>query len=142
MPVSTSSRTVHHYYFNYLRPKPSSLWIRSGFTRRVQFAFQMVVAFIASGFLAYGSPLNNQLAVEYFIPVMSVLCLQETFGLTLSACFHIVLGTVPLSILLFVVQKIGLGYQDYLAAEFVLLISSLYPAYRCSEVNIFFVLNI
>jgi hypothetical protein len=137
MSVSTISQTIRHFYFNYHHFEPSSSCIHSSFTRSVQFAFRTVIAFLVGGFLAYGTPLSNQLDQQYLIPTLSILCVQETFGLTLSACYQMVLVLTPLSIFLFIIQKIGLGYQDYLAAELLLLILSVFIAYKCSQVNIF-----
>jgi hypothetical protein len=136
MALSMISRTIRHFYFNYHYGESSSLCIHSSFARRVQFAIRMVVSFLVGGFLAYGTPLNNQVAQEYLIPLISMMCIQETFGLTLAACFQMILAIAPVSVFLFVVQKIGLGYHDYLAAELVLLVSSFFIAYFCPQVNL------
>jgi len=96
----------------------------------------MVVSFLVGGFLAYGTPLNNQLVQSYLVPLISVISIQETFGLTMAASFQMVLGLVPVSIFLFVVQKIGLGYHDYLAGVITLLITSFSIAFVCAKVLI------
>jgi hypothetical protein len=102
----------------------------------------MTISFLVGGFLAYGTSLNNSSGLQYLIPVMCILSIQETFGLTLSSAYSMITVIVPLSIFLFIIQKIGLGYQDYLAAELLLLISSLLVGYKCSQVNIPIVVDI
>jgi hypothetical protein len=136
MPTSTTFQRVRHFYFNYHHNDLSSTLTSSAFSRHIQFALRMTISFLVGGFLAYGTPLNNQLSLQYLIPVMSILSIQETFGMTLFASYQILTAITPLSIFLYVVQKIGLGYEDYLAAELILLISSLFVAYKCSQVNI------
>ncbi|CAF2747636.1 unnamed protein product [Rotaria sp. Silwood2] len=135
MPLSTIFQTICHFYFNYHYNNSSSKPTPSAFFRRVQFAIRMTISFLVGGFLAYGTPLNNQLTTQYLIPVMCILSIQETCGMTLLASYQILTAVTPLSIFLFVVQKIGLGYKNYLAAELVLLISSLFVAYKCSQVQ-------
>jgi hypothetical protein len=130
----TISRTLRHFYFNYHYVQSPLPYIHSSFTRRVQFAVQMVIAFLVGGFLAYGTSLNNQLAQGFLIPLISVLSIQDTVGLTLAACFQMLLAIIPTTIFLFIVQKIGLGYQDYLAAELILLVSSFFIAFVCAQV--------
>ncbi len=136
MRFSKICQRVRHVYFNYhlydLPPKLTS----SAFTRRVQFSLRMTISFLVGGFLAYGTPLNNQLSLQYLIPALNIICIQETFGMTLMANCKILTAIIPLSIFLYIIQKIGLGYHDYLAAEFLLLVSSLVVSYKCSQVKI------
>lgn len=136
MSLSTISQTIREFYLKYNYTESSSLLVHSPFARHVQFALRMVIAFLLGGFLAYGTPLKNQLAQNYMIPTMSILCLQETFGLTLSNSIQITFVIVPLSIFLFAIQKIGLSYHQYVAGELLLLISTLYVSYKCAKVNI------
>jgi len=136
MPVSTIFQKFCHFYFNYHQYDLSSTLTSSALSRRMKFALQTTISFLFGGFLAYGTPLNNQIGLQYLIPVMSMLCIQETFGMTLFASYQMLTVITPLSIFLFIVQKIGLGYQDYLAAELLLLISSLFVGYKCPQVNI------
>ena len=134
MFFSGVSRTANEFYSIYHVKESSSLWVHSPFARRVQFGLRMVIAFVLGCVLAYGTPLSDQLAQEFMIPNMSILCVQETFGLTLSNSVHITLVIVPLSIFLFVVQKIGLSYHRYWAGELLLLVSTLIIAYGCPKV--------
>ena len=134
MRISTIFRSIRHFYFNYHNLDSSLSCIDLLFTPHIQFAFKIAVAFVAGGFLAYGTALQDELNLGYFIPKMSIVCMQETFGLTLFTCYHMLLTLVPLSVFLFIVQKIGLGYHDYLATELLLLVSSFYVAYTCSQV--------
>lgn len=97
----------------------------------------MTVAFLVGGFLAYGTALNDQLATQYLIPVMCIMTIQETFGMTLAANCQMLMAVTPLSICLYIIQRIGVGYQDYAAAEILLLISSFFLAYKCSQVICF-----
>jgi len=138
MSISNIFRIVRHFYFNYHYYDLPPTLTSSGFTRRIQFALRMTISFLVGGFIAYGTPLNNHLGLQlqYLIPVMSILSIQETFGMTLSATYPILTVITPLSIFLYVVQKIGLGYHDYLAGELLLLVSSLFVAYRCTQVKI------
>ncbi len=138
MSISKIFRTVRHFYFNYHYYDLSPTLTSSSFTRRIEFALRMTISFLVGGFLAYGTPLYNQLTLQlqYLIPVMCMLAIQETFGMTLSATYQMLTVITPLSIFLYVVQKIGLGYHDYLAAELLLLVSSLFVAYKCTQVKI------
>ena len=95
---------------------------------------RVTVAFLVGGFLAYGTPLNDQLTTQFLIPVMCIMSIQETFGMTLAASYQMLTTITPLSIILYGIQKVGLGYHDYLAAEFLLLISSFFLAYKCAQV--------
>jgi hypothetical protein len=94
----------------------------------------MTVAFLVGGFLAYGTALNDQLTTQYLIPVMCIMSIQETFGMTLAASYQMLTAITPLSIGLCIIQRMGLGYRDYLAAEFLLLLTSFFLAYKCSQV--------
>jgi hypothetical protein len=143
MSMSMIFRTARHFYFSYHLRETTSVWIHSDFTRRVQFGFQHAICFLSVGFLAYGTQLADQLSLEFFVPVISIMCLQQTFGATLSCCCQIALVITPLSIILFIIQKIGLlGYHDYLATELLLLFTSFCLAYRCTQVNIIIVQSI
>ncbi len=135
MSISSIFRIVRHFYFNYHRPEPTSSWAQSAFMRRVQFGIREMICFLIVGFLSYGTQLSNQLLLEYLVPVISILCLQQTFGSTLSCCYQITLAITPLSIFLYIAQKIGLGYHDYLATELLLLFTSFCIAYGCAQVN-------
>jgi len=137
MYISKIFEKVRHFYFNYDEDDLPSTITSSAVIRRVQFALRMTISFLVGGFLAYGTGLNNSSGLQYLIPVMCILSIQETFGLTLTSAYSMITVIVPLSICLFVVQKIGLGYHDYLAAEIILLISSLFVGYKCSQVKIF-----
>jgi hypothetical protein len=132
MRVSTIFRSISNFYFNY---DISESCIYLLLTPHVQYAFKMAISFVVGGFLAYGTTLEDELNLGYFVPKMSIVCIQQTFGLTLFTCYHMLLTLVPLSIFLFIVQKIGLGYHDYLASEILLLVSSFYVAYTCSQVR-------
>jgi hypothetical protein len=131
-------RALRHFYFNYHHPELTSSWIQSAFMRRIQFGIREMICFLIVGFLSYGTKLSNQLLLEYLAPVISVLCLQQTFGATLSSCYQITLAITPLSIFLYIAQKIGLGYHDYLATELLLLFTTFCIAYGCAQVNNFF----
>ncbi|CAF0802510.1 unnamed protein product [Adineta steineri] len=135
MSMSTIFQNMYHFYFNYHQYDMHSVLTTSVFSRRIQFAVRMTVSFLVGSFLAYGVPFNNLLALQYLIPVMSMLSIQETFGMTIFACYQMLTAIVPISIFLYIVQKIGLGYKDYLAGELILLISSLFVAYKCSQVQ-------
>ena len=136
MYSSTIFQAAFHFYFNFHQNGISSKFTSSVFARRIQFSLRTTISFLVGAFLSYGTPLNSELATGYLIPVMSVITMQETFGLTLNNSFKNITVITPLSIFLFIIQKIGLGYQDYLAAELLLLVSSLFVAYKCSQVSI------
>ncbi|CAF3844490.1 unnamed protein product [Adineta steineri] len=133
MSLSSVFQTFLHFYFNYHYVESASSYIHSTFARRVQFTLRIVISFLVGGFLAYKSPLSDQTSQGFLIPLISVMSLQETFGLTVAACFQMLLGLIPSTIFLFIVQKIGLGYHDYLAAELILLVSSFFIAFICSQ---------
>jgi hypothetical protein len=136
MSIFTIYRAARHFYFNYHYPESTSVWIHSAFMQRIQYAFQKVICFLTVGFLGFGSRFAQNISPGYLVPVVSILCLQQTFGATLSCCYKITLAITPLSIFLFVIQKIGLGYHDYLATELLLLITSFCISYGCTQVNI------
>lgn len=128
--------TLCHICFNY-HYYNSSLKLKSSVViRRMQFAIRMTVSFLVGGFIVYGTPLNQQSTSQYLVPVMCILSVQETFGMTLIASYQMLVTLTPLCIFLFVLQKIGLGYGNYLAAESMLLVSSLVISYKCSQVRI------
>ena len=136
MSLSTIFQTICHVYLNYNYNESSSRWIHSSFTRNLQFAVRMLISFLVGGFIAYGTGLRDQLTLKFMLPNMSVLCIQETFGLTLLSNINLILVIVPLSIFFFILQKIGLGYHDYIAGEFLFLLSSFCISYRCTQVFI------
>ena len=127
-------RSTRHFYLNYQHVESSSLYLHSAFTRHLQFALRLVITFLIGGFLAYGTPLRNQLVQLYMIPNIGVLTIQETFGCTLSNNLQIIFIIVPVSIFLFIVQKIGLSYHNYVAGEFLMLITSFYISLQCQKV--------
>jgi hypothetical protein len=135
MSISTIIRTICHFYFNYHNPESTSVWIQSGFMRCVQYGIREMVCFLVVGFLSYGTQLANRLSLEYVALIISILCLQQTFGATLSCCYHVTLTITPLSIFFFVAHKIGLGYHDYHVTELLLLFASFCIAYGCKQVN-------
>lgn len=105
MFLSNLFRIVRHFYFNYHYPESSSVWIHSTFIQRVQFGVREMICFLIVGFLSYGTKLSNHLRLEYLVPVISILCLQQTFGSTFFCCYQLTLAITPLSIFLFVSQK-------------------------------------
>ncbi len=125
-------------YFNSHRIKFSSLFIDSIFIRHFEFAIKIVVSFIIAGLIAYVSPLHRYLDQQYIMCVISVLSIQETIGLTLYSGVQTIISIVPLAILFFIIQIIGLSYKHYLAAELLLLILSLIIAYQCTQVRILY----
>ncbi|CAF1021837.1 unnamed protein product [Rotaria sordida] len=136
MSTSTIFRTIRHFYLNYHHSGSTSLWIHSTFMRRLQCALREMICFLIVGFLAYGTQLADHLSLEYLLPVISILCLQETFGLTLYFCYRIALTITPLSIFLFVIQKIGLNYHHYFASELlILLFTSFCISYACPQIQ-------
>jgi hypothetical protein len=138
MSASTICQSTRHFYLNYHYVESSSLYLRSAFARQLKFAFRLVITFLICGFLGYATPLNNQLVQLYMIPNIGVLTIQETFGCTLSNSLQITLIIVPMSIFLFIIQKIGLSYHNYVAGELLMLITSFYISYQCQKVKIIF----
>ncbi|CAF1610091.1 unnamed protein product [Rotaria magnacalcarata] len=128
-------QTISRFYFNYHYHSSPLYLTSSAFTRRVQYAIRITISFLVGGFLVYGTSLSNQSTTQYLVPVICILCIQETFGMTVLTSYQILTAITPLSIFLYVLQKIGLGYKDYLAAELILLISSFFIAYKCSQVQ-------
>ncbi|CAF3244784.1 unnamed protein product [Rotaria sp. Silwood2] len=135
MFLSRISRFGTIFCFNAHRIKSSPLCIDSAFIRRFQFCFKTVLAFIISGFIAYGTRLRYQLDQQYIICVISAISIQETVGLTLSSNIQTIISIVPLSIILFIIHIIGLSYGHYLAAELLLLILSFLIAYQCTQIQ-------
>ncbi|CAF1140908.1 unnamed protein product [Rotaria sp. Silwood1] len=135
MFLSRISRFGTIFCFNARRIKSSSLCVDSAFIRRFQFCFKTVLAFIISGFIAYGTRLRYQLDQQYIICVISVISIQETVGLTLYSNIQTIISIVPLSIILFIIHMIGLSYGQYLAAELLLLLLSFLIAYQCTQIQ-------
>jgi len=135
MPISKICRSTRRFYLNYHNVESSSLYFHSTFTRHLQFSLRLVATFLIGGFLGYATPLSSQLTQLYMIPNIGVSIIQETFGYTLSNSLQIIFAIIPLSIFLYIVQKIGLSYHNYVAGEFLMLISSFYISYQCREVN-------
>ncbi len=129
-------RLIKNFYFNSRRIKFSSLFIDSTSIRHVEYSLKMVLTFIVAGLIAYGSPLRHYLDQQYIICVISVFAMQETFGSTLYSGVQTAISLVPLSVLLFLIQILGLSYKHYLAAEILLLILSFIIAYQCTQVSI------
>jgi hypothetical protein len=120
---------LRHFYFNYNYVDSNVPLIHSLFARRAQFSLRIVISFLVSAFLAYGSSLRNQLIEPFLIPLISVLAIQDSVGFTMAGGFQMIFTLVPVSVFLFIVQKIGLGYHDYIAAEFILLITTFFIAF-------------
>ena len=133
------SYTILSFYFNFHQNQSTTLAHWLSFIRRVEFSLRMTIAFLVSAFLAFGTGLNDHLSSQYLIPVMSMLAIQETVGMTLGASYEILRTITPLSVALYIVQKIGLGYEEYIAAELLLLASSLLISYKCTQVTCSFV---
>ena len=136
MFISTIARAIRHFYLNYHLTGSTSIWIHSAFMRRLQFGLRQVICFLTVSFLAYGTKLADRLSFEYLLPITCILCLRETFGSTFSLCYQITLTITPLSIFLFIAQKIGFGYHGHFSDEFLLLFTSFCIAYGCTQVNI------
>lgn len=135
MPTSKILRIIRRFYFNYhYYDMPTDFTVTS-FVRRLQYSVRMTVSFLIAGFLAYSTPLNNQLSLGYLIPVLCILLIQETIGLTLLLIYQMFKAIIPLSILLYIIHRIGLKYHDYLAAELLLLLLSLIIGYKCAQVK-------
>ncbi|CAF0844950.1 unnamed protein product [Adineta steineri] len=134
MSVPKISQTARHFYFNYHYPESTTSCIHTTFMRQIQFGIQDVICFLIAGFLAYETKLIQHLSLEFLVPMISILCLQSTFGSTLAGCYRITLALIPLSLFLFLIQKLGLGYHDYLATELFLLFTSFCISYGCSQV--------
>ncbi len=126
---------VRHFYFNYNYVDSNLPLIHSLFARRAQFSLRMVISFLVSAFLAYGSSLRTQLPEPFLIPLISVLAIQDTLGFTIASAFQMLFTLVPISVFLFIVQKIGLGYHDYVAAEFILLITAFFIGFVGTQVR-------
>jgi hypothetical protein len=134
MSLSRIRELIFSFYFNSRRIKSSSLYFHPQILRHIQYSFKMVLSFILSGLIAYGTRLRDQLDQQYLICIISVLSVQETFGLTLYSSIQTIISLLPLSILLFLIQIIGLNYGNYLATELLLLTSSFFIAYQCTQV--------
>ncbi|CAF2104224.1 unnamed protein product [Rotaria magnacalcarata] len=136
MTIFTISQTTRHFYLNYHHSGSNSLWIHSEFMRNLQFGLREVICFLSISFLAYGTRLADNLSLEYFLPIISILCLQETFGSTLSYSYQITLTITPLAIFLFVVQKLGLDYHGHFVSEFIMLLfTSFCISYGCTQIQ-------
>ena len=134
MHLSTWWKTIGDIYLNNHFVKKPSRWRNSDFTRHVQFAFRMLIAFSLACFIIYGTKLSSYLSTQFMIPNMTVLLIQETFGLTLRTNIQLILVIIPLSIVLFLFQKLRLIYDHYLFNEFVYLLLSFVTSYQCTQI--------
>ncbi|UJR24079.1 hypothetical protein I4U23_027047 [Adineta vaga] len=123
------------FYFNSSRLKSTSLLFDSKTIRHIEYSLKMIIAFIIAGLISFGSPLRYYLDQQYIICVISILSIQETFGLTLYSSIQTIIAILPLSILLFLIQILGLSYHHYLVAEILLLFLSLIIAYQCTQIQ-------
>lgn len=128
-------RLMKNIYFNIESIGYSSLNINSIFIRRWKFSLKIISAFILSGLIAYGSPLRNSLDQQYIICVISILSIQETIGSTINSAIQTILSIVPLSILLFLIQFLGLSSKQYFLTEILLLLLTFLIAYQCEQVK-------
>ena len=136
MNFSILWETIVHIYLNYHSAERSSRWLNSNFTRHLQFAFRMLIAFSLASVIIYGTNLKNHLSLQFMIPTMAVLLIQETFGLTFSTSLQLILMITPLSIILFLLQKLHLLSYHYLLSEFFYLSLTLILSYKCTQIPI------
>ena len=129
------SRFTNHFYFNINRIKCTALGIDPALIRRVQFAFKVVLTFVISGLIAYGTALHHQFDQQYIICVISILSVQETVGFTFSSNIQTIVWIVPLSVILFLIHISGLTYNNYAVTEVFLLLLTLIIAYQCTQVR-------
>ncbi|CAF1360199.1 unnamed protein product [Adineta steineri] len=127
-------QTIRHIYLNYHFGERSSRWINSTLTRHFQFSFRMIIAFSLASFLTYGTNLKNHLSLLFMIPNITILLIQETFGLTLSTNIQLMLIIIPLSIFFYILQNFHLIYYHYLLSEFFYLFTSLIISYQCTQI--------
>jgi len=135
MCLSSICKTIFHIYLNYHFGEKSSRWINSTLTRHFQFAFRMVIAFSFACFIGYGTKLTDHFSFPFMIPNMTILLIQETFGLTLLTNIELILIVIPLSIFLYLLQKFGLIFYHYLLSELFYLFSSLIISYKCTQIT-------
>jgi hypothetical protein len=94
----------------------------------------MVIAFLFSCLIAYGTKLTHHFSLPFMIPNMTILLIQETFGLTLLTNIQLIFIIIPLSIFLYFLQKFRLIFYHYLLSEFFYLFSSLIISYTCTQI--------
>jgi len=61
--------------------------------------------------------------------------MQDTVGLTVAASVQMLFALVSISVFLFIIQKIGLGYHNYLAMDCTLLIAAFFLGLVGSQVH-------
>ncbi|CAF1032359.1 unnamed protein product [Adineta steineri] len=131
MTLSSICRSVVKFYFNCHHVESSSLYVHSAFTRRLQFACRLVSTFLICTFVGYGTTLSAYLSHQFMIPNSGVICIQETFGHTLSTALHVSLAIIPLSIILFIIQHLVVVYHNYPIGIVLILSSSFCISYMC-----------
>ena len=122
---------IRRFYFNYNYTDSNLPYIHSLFSRRAKYAIQMAISFLVSGLLGYGTSLKTQVPQAFVIPLITVLSIQDSVGSTVAASFQMIITLVPVSVFIYIVQKIGLSYHDYVAAEFALLVSTFFYWFCC-----------
>jgi hypothetical protein len=135
MCSSSICETIVDIYFNCNFGLNPSRWINSSISRHFQFAFRILISFVVSSFLIYGTRLKDHFQIQFLIPNLSILLIGETFGLTLSTNIELIFVLIPLSFYLFLLQKSRFISPHYLFDEFSYLFSSFLIGYTCKRIN-------
>lgn len=133
MFLSKFCTKIIHVYFNSRFDVNSPRWIHSDLTRHLQFALRMLIAFSVASAITYATKLTNVFTLLFMIPNLTILLIQETFGSTFSTNIRLITIIVPLSILLFLLQKLNSISYHYLLGEFFYLLLTLIISYICTQ---------
>ena len=118
----------------------TSFWKRlcdafnSKFTRDLQYGVQLTAALVIAAIIGYISDYKNDVAIGWILPVTSALLIFDTFGNTVSGLIGGVFSFLPVSIFLYVVQILGVGYHNYTSATLIFFFATFYLGYTNSSV--------
>ena len=97
--------------------------------RDLQYGLQLAVAFAVSALVAYRTPLYSSVPIAWVVPVLATILIADSFG----GCFLMfVLGVknfVTVSVVVFVMQTLGMGFHDYLSSTLVYLLLCFWIGY-------------
>ena len=107
----------------------------SQFARNTEFAVRASLGFVIAAFLLYSTNIGNLLNPGYLVIIIATLTQGPSLGQTLSIVQLIVMTLTPVVIFCYIVQLIGLGYEQYAATAVLIFVTSFYIGTRNSNVQ-------
>jgi hypothetical protein len=116
---------------NTSKPQQKSFWYRlhTPLLRDFQYAVQVATALVLSAIIGFVSDYEKHAPIAWLLPVCSALFIFDTFGGSLYGLVGLVIGTIPPSIFIYVIQRLGVGYHNYLSATLLFFFVTFYIGY-------------